>query len=386
MPPPSSLSGLSRAALEALLVEMFGEVASLKQVVAELREEIARLKGLKGRPDIKPGGMDKATEPANPVKREKRRRGKIRPRVAVEDRIIKVSAPVGSRFKGYETYMSQELVLSVHAIRYRRQRWVTPDGETIVAPMPEGTKGHFGPNLRRFVLMQYHQGQNTLPRLKALLHSVGVAISEREIQRLLTEKQDGFLDENRDVLRAGLETSAWVSVDDTGARHKACPCERGGKERVLHADRQRPLHLVRLLRIQDPAESRLVAPQHSAVTSSAAAIAVISASPSIRVLWANSVMGSQRAVLSILMLFADSFALHYCGIPEQGDQLVRRPEGAFAQVWRHDRLDRFELFGGITARVDFGACQGGMPQPKGHFADVAGGLKHDHCTSVAPIS
>ena len=56
--------------------------------------------------------------------------------------------------------------------------------------------------------MQYHQGQSTLPRLTALLQSVGVAISEREIQRLLTEKQDGFLDENRDVLRAGLEDLA----------------------------------------------------------------------------------------------------------------------------------------------------------------------------------
>jgi hypothetical protein len=31
----------------------------------------------------------------------------------------------------------------------------------------------------------------------------------------------GFLDEARDVLRAGLKASAWVSVDDTGARHKA---------------------------------------------------------------------------------------------------------------------------------------------------------------------
>lgn len=222
MLPPSSLSGLSRAELEALLVEMFSEVASLKQVVGELREEIARLKGLKGRPDIKPSGMEKATEPANPVKREKRRRrGKVRPRVVVEDRIIEVSAPDGSRFKGYETYQVQELVLSVHAVRYRRERWVTLDGETIVAPLPEGTKGHFGPNLRRFVLMQYHQGQTTLPRLTALLHSVGVAISEREIQRLLIDKQVGFLDENRDVLRAGLETSPWVSVDDTGARHKA---------------------------------------------------------------------------------------------------------------------------------------------------------------------
>ena len=41
------------------------------------------------------------------------------------------------------------------------------------APLPEGTHGHFGPNLRRFVLMQYHQGQSTLPRLMALLQSVG---------------------------------------------------------------------------------------------------------------------------------------------------------------------------------------------------------------------
>ena len=69
--------------------------------------------------------------------------------------------------------------------------------------------------------MQYHQGQTTLPRLTALLHSVGVSISKREVQRLLTEKQQGFLDEAREVLRAGLETSPWVSVDDTGARHKA---------------------------------------------------------------------------------------------------------------------------------------------------------------------
>jgi hypothetical protein len=79
----------------------------------------------------------------------------------------------------------------------------------------------FGPDLRHFVLMQYHQGQPTLPRLAALLHSVGVSISKREVQRRLTEKQFSFIEEAGDVLRAGLETSFWVSVDDTGARHKA---------------------------------------------------------------------------------------------------------------------------------------------------------------------
>ena len=69
--------------------------------------------------------------------------------------------------------------------------------------------------------MQYHQAQSTLPRLTGLLQSVGVSISKREVQRLLTDKQDGFLDEACNVLRAGLQTSPWVSVDDTGARHRA---------------------------------------------------------------------------------------------------------------------------------------------------------------------
>jgi hypothetical protein len=46
-------------------------------------------------------------------------------------------------------------------------------------------------------------------------------ISKRHILRLLNESQDAFLDEARAVLRAGLETAPWISVDDTDARHKA---------------------------------------------------------------------------------------------------------------------------------------------------------------------
>ena len=162
---------------EALLAELFGEVATLKQTVAELREENARLKGLKGRPNIKPSGMEKGTAAPKPQKQEKPAgRGKVTPRVKVEEQVIRIEVPAGSIFKGHESFLVQDLVISANATCYLRERWITPDGRTILAPLPQGIEGHFGPELRRFVLVQYHQGQSTMPRLLALLRSVGVAI------------------------------------------------------------------------------------------------------------------------------------------------------------------------------------------------------------------
>lgn len=193
VPPPFALSGLSRPELEALPIGLFGKVAELEKIVGEQREEIARLKGLKGRPSIKPSGMDKATEPPKQAPKEERRlRGNGAPQVSVVDQVAQVAVPEGSRFKGYEPFPVQELAIPATATFYRRERWVTPDGRTVLAPLPEGIDSHFCPELRRFVPMQYHRGQATLPRLATVLRSVGVAISMRQLQRLLTDRQEPF--------------------------------------------------------------------------------------------------------------------------------------------------------------------------------------------------
>src|SRR5215210_4902762 len=170
MASPGDLDALSATELKALVVELLGKVAALEQTVVAQREEITRLKGLKGRPALNPSGMEKASEP-QPPSPPKGRRGPVMPRVAVEDRILAAAAPPGSRFKGYADFLVQDLVLRVCCIRYRRERWLTPDGHLIVAPLPGGVEGHFGPELRRFVLAQYHQGQVTVPRLVALLRA-----------------------------------------------------------------------------------------------------------------------------------------------------------------------------------------------------------------------
>ena len=123
VPPPATLSALNRAELEALLAELFGEVASLKQTVAELREENARLQGLKSRPNIKPSGMETGTAPPKPQQREKRSgRGKVAPRVKVEEEVIRVEIPPGSVFKGHEPFLVQELVISAKATCYTNRR------------------------------------------------------------------------------------------------------------------------------------------------------------------------------------------------------------------------------------------------------------------------
>jgi hypothetical protein len=222
MSSPGNLDDLSPAELKALVIRLMSDITELQRVIEDQRAEIVRLKGLKGRPRLKPSkpsGMEEASlsKPTHP-----RRRGRgHQTRVAVEEEMIPVAVPAGSRFKGYEDYVVQELEIRPRVIRYRRERWLTPDGRAVVAPLPAGICGHFGPNLRRFVLAQCHQGQVTVPRLVVQLRDFGLAVSKRQLVRLLTARQEPFLVEARDVLRAGLTSAAWLAVDDTGARHKA---------------------------------------------------------------------------------------------------------------------------------------------------------------------
>jgi hypothetical protein len=213
---------LSPAELRRLVGELVAEVARLAEENAALRDEVARLKGLKGRPKIKPSGMERAPPPRGErPKRKTKGRAKSAKRVVAEERVLAIDAPPGSRFKGYEDFVVQDLRLEARVIRYRRQRWLTPDGRTLVAPLPAGVTAHFGPELHRFVLLQHHQGQVTTERITAFLNSLGVAISKRQVVRLLTTKSTALVDEAKAVLRAGLDTAAWISVDDTGARHRA---------------------------------------------------------------------------------------------------------------------------------------------------------------------
>jgi hypothetical protein len=235
-PPGGSTKPLSQKALRELVSDLAGKIDRLEQEVEQLRldnsnlrsdnqdlkDEIARLKHLPPRPPFKPSGMEKATEPRPVGPGRRPGRGAKRDRVTREV-TIQAEVPAGSRFKGYKTLVRRDLVLTAEVLRYKRERWLTPEGQTIIAPLPAGIAGGFGPNVRRFCLALHTQGQVTTERLTDLLNGIGLAISKRQVVRLLTTDLEAFAQEDRAILQAGLVSSPYLTVDDTGARHARRP-------------------------------------------------------------------------------------------------------------------------------------------------------------------
>src|SRR5919106_6400233 len=102
--------------LRRLVAGLLGEVARLRDENAALREEVARLKGHKGRPKVKPSGMARATPvPASRARTKRAKGSTTAKRVVHEDRVLAITAPPGSRFKGYEDFVVQDLRLAIRS-------------------------------------------------------------------------------------------------------------------------------------------------------------------------------------------------------------------------------------------------------------------------------
>ncbi len=60
-----------------------------------------------------------------------------------EERKLEADAPTGSRFKGYASFLVQDLVIRPHVTDFLRACWRTPDGKTVIAPLPPGVDIEF---------------------------------------------------------------------------------------------------------------------------------------------------------------------------------------------------------------------------------------------------
>jgi hypothetical protein len=228
---PNEIKDLDRAReaigmLLNLVEELKQENIALREQVQELRDEVNRLKGEQGKPDIKPGkpggGSDYSSEKERRESKKRRRRRKANRIQINREELLKVERselPKDAEFKGYEPVIIQDLVIKTDNVRFLKEKFYSPSlGKTYLAALPAGYQGEFGPGLRSLVVTLYYAAEMTEPKIVDFLENMGILISAGQVSNLLIKKQDHWHAEKEAVYLAGLQSTIWQHVDDTATR------------------------------------------------------------------------------------------------------------------------------------------------------------------------
>ena len=225
--------------LLAIIEQLIEHSQKQQEEIDVLKDDIRVLKGEKIRPKFKASKLDESTnvtsdenssedniaakdDTEEPVKKKKqKRRNKKDLPVDREERIKPDNIPEGSRFKGYRDFHVQELVIKRENIRYRLERWLTPDGKLLTGELPESLENrHYGSTLVTYLLYQHHHCQTTQPLLLEQIREWGIKMSSGQLNRLLSDNKTRFHDEKDALLEVALTQADYITVDDSGARHK----------------------------------------------------------------------------------------------------------------------------------------------------------------------
>ncbi|GFP20207.1 hypothetical protein HKBW3S03_01708, partial [Candidatus Hakubella thermalkaliphila] len=76
----------------------------------------------------------------------------------------------------------------------------------------------FGALLKSWVLFWYFHSRVPEDRIQQMLTDIGIIISAGEISNIITKNHEGFHQEKTDIIRAGIQSSSYQHIDDTGAR------------------------------------------------------------------------------------------------------------------------------------------------------------------------
>jgi hypothetical protein len=231
---PVDLSNIQDENARELIVQLMNLIeavsANLREAQAEnqrLRDEINRLKGEQGKPNIKgnkpkPPRSNYSSEqerrkPKPRRKRSKKATIKIHREQTLE--VDKDSLPEDAEFKGYEKVVVQDVVFRADNVRFHKEKyWAYSTGKTYLAELPLGYEGQFGPGLKALTLTLYHGGGMSEPKILDLYENIGIQISAGEVSNLLIKDQEQFHTEKEEVCKAGLASSPWQHTDQTSTR------------------------------------------------------------------------------------------------------------------------------------------------------------------------
>lgn len=116
----------------------------------------------------------------------------------------------------FETVVVQDLVLTRRNTRFVRARYRSLlTGESLLAPLPPGYHGQFGPGIRSLALGLGYGANVSMPLLHRFFQQAGCVVSRGQVSRFLTEHLEGFAAEASAAIRAAVAHHPWLQLDDT---------------------------------------------------------------------------------------------------------------------------------------------------------------------------
>lgn len=190
-----------------------------------LRDEVNRLKGEQGKPEIK-GNVETPKDHSSEKERHKGRKRQAKKKQAniVIDReeVLKVDQsilPEDAVFKGYEENVVQDILLKTDNVCFLKEKYYSSSlGRTYLAELPSGYEGQFGPGIKALALAFYHGGLMSEPKIIEFLENVGIQVSKGTLSNLLVKGHEDFHAEKEAVYAAGLANSSYQHIDDTPTR------------------------------------------------------------------------------------------------------------------------------------------------------------------------
>jgi len=207
--------------------QLSNENDQLKEKVQRLTDEINRLKGEQGKPKIRAGKKDTDISSEQERKEDKsseQKKSKAKQHLINADREIlcplDLSAlPSDVVFKGYDCVTIQDIVIKTDNIEFKREVYYSPSlGQRFIASLPGGYHGEFGPGVKSLVLSLSHDGVMSQPAIHRFLETSGIHLSKATLSRIITDGCAIFHQEKAAILSAGLQSSVYQHIDDTGAR------------------------------------------------------------------------------------------------------------------------------------------------------------------------
>lgn len=228
-----------------LLERVLEENDALKKELQELRDEINRIKGEQGKPNIKANhkkdedisseterkeaeakanGDGDVVQPEADGKKRRRRERKL-PKIKIDReeicRVNKEGLPEDLEFKGYSDVVVQNIIIKTDNVKYRREIYYSPSqNRSYLGELPKEVReqGEFGPGVRALIPILKTEGNMSEKRILGFFQNFGVEISPAYISQQWTGGYERFHQEKSDLYRAGLEACTYAQIDDTSAR------------------------------------------------------------------------------------------------------------------------------------------------------------------------